>query len=67
MKTIVQIKFGSHLYGTETPASDLNIKGVCIPTAHDILLQNVQPVILFQKPKTHGCSATIINTTGKDN
>jgi hypothetical protein len=30
---IVQIKFGSHLYGTNTPTSDLEFKSVYIPTA----------------------------------
>lgn len=45
MKTIVKIKFGSHLYGTATQSSDLDIKSVHIPPARDILLQNVQPVI----------------------
>lgn len=54
MQQIVQIKFGSHLYGTATPASDLDIKGIYIPSARDILLQNVQDVISFKRPKAHG-------------
>jgi hypothetical protein len=26
MTTLIKLKFGSHLYGTDTPASDLDIK-----------------------------------------
>jgi hypothetical protein len=42
MRNIVTIKFGSHLYGTTTPASDLDFKSVYIPDARDILLQRVR-------------------------
>lgn len=38
---IVKIKFGSHLYGTATPASDLDLKGVFLPSKEDILLGNI--------------------------
>lgn len=38
---IVRIKFGSHLYGTDTPASDEDYKSVYVPSARDILLQSV--------------------------
>lgn len=44
MKTIVEMKFGSHLYGTDTPASDLDLKAVFIPGGADILLQRAKPV-----------------------
>lgn len=54
MKLIVQIKFGSHLYGTSTPQSDLDIKGVYLPDARDILLQRVKPMISESRPKAHG-------------
>ena len=53
MKKIVQIKFGSHLYGTDTEESDLDIKAVYLPSARDILLQQVQPVISESRPKAH--------------
>lgn len=53
-KLIIQIKFGSHLYGTATPASDLDIKGVYLPAAREILLQNVSPMISESRPKDHG-------------
>jgi predicted nucleotidyltransferase len=39
---IVTIKFGSHLYGTSTPQSDVDLKSVYIPSADDILLQRVK-------------------------
>lgn len=45
MRQIVSIKFGSHLYGTATPASDLDIKAVHVPVGRDILLGRVAPVI----------------------
>lgn len=45
MHTIVTMKFGSHLYGTSTPASDTDYKGVYIPEAWDILLGSYQDVI----------------------
>jgi hypothetical protein len=35
------MKFGSHLYGTDTPESDLDFKAVHLPTAREILLQRV--------------------------
>lgn len=30
-RTILLTKYGSHCYGTNTPTSDLDYKGVCIP------------------------------------
>lgn len=42
MRNIVTIKFGSHLYGTATPASDIDFKSVYIPNSRDILLQRVK-------------------------
>ena len=54
MEAIVKIKVGSHLYGTATPDSDLDIKGVYLPHARDILLQRIRPVISEQRIKGHG-------------
>jgi len=51
MKTIVEIKFGSHLYGTATAESDLDIKRIYIPSAKDILLQRIKPVIVEKRTK----------------
>ena len=40
--TVVRIEFGSHLYGTNTPASDHDYKSIYIPCADDILLQRAK-------------------------
>jgi predicted nucleotidyltransferase len=39
MELIVNMRFGFHLYGIDMPDSDLDLKGVYLPEAHDILLQ----------------------------
>lgn len=39
---VCRIEFGSHLYGTNTPSSDRDYKGVYIPEPRDILLQRVK-------------------------
>jgi hypothetical protein len=41
MQNIVRIQFGSHLYGTNTPLSDLDYKSVHIPSCSDIVMQAV--------------------------
>lgn len=38
MKTLVLMNYGSHLYGTATPESDTDIKGVFLPSFRDLLL-----------------------------
>ena len=38
---IVRMRFGSHLYGTATPASDTDWKGIYLPTREDILLGRI--------------------------
>lgn len=40
-RPLVRIRHGSHLYGTNTPTSDLDYKGVFLPAGADILLQCV--------------------------
>ena len=54
MRTIVRIKFGSHLYGTATPSSDVDYKSVHIPDARDILLQRAKGSISNARPKQSG-------------
>ena len=54
MKTIVQMKFGSHLYGTATAQSDVDIKAVYLPEPRDILLQRVRPAISITRDKARG-------------
>lgn len=51
MRKLVTIKFGSHLYGTSTPASDLDLKSVYVPSADAILLQRVKGSITNQRAK----------------
>lgn len=38
MKTIVKTYFGSHLYGTTTPESDVDFKEIFVPNAKDVIL-----------------------------
>ena len=54
MRTIVRITFGSTLYGTTTPTSDIDYKSVFVPPSADILLQRVKPTISNQRPKSEG-------------
>lgn len=42
MDLIVELRFGSHLYGTATAQSDLDVKAVYLPPGRDILLQRVR-------------------------
>lgn len=51
MRQLVRIKFGSHLYGTSTPASDVDYKSVFVPSARDILLQRAKGTMSDQRPK----------------
>ena len=41
MKTIVKMKFGSHLYGTNTKDSDTDYKGIFMPSKEQILLGRI--------------------------
>jgi len=41
MDLIVKMKFGSHLYGTNTESSDIDYKGVYLPTREEILLNEI--------------------------
>ncbi len=40
--------FGSQLYGTSTPESDVDIKGVFVPNLRDLILQRTKKVISFK-------------------
>lgn len=51
---VVEMRFGSHLYGTDTPHSDLDLKGVYLPEARDILLQRVQPTLVAPRTRPAG-------------
>lgn len=54
MKKIIEVKYGSHLYGTASSESDLDIKSVYLPSASDILLQRIKPVISNGSNKEFG-------------
>lgn len=51
MNKILEIKFGSHLYGTNTPTSDLDFKGIYLPTAKEIILGRIKETIANSRPK----------------
>lgn len=42
---LLKVRFGSHLYGTNTPESDTDYKSVIIPDGRDILMQSAPRVI----------------------
>jgi len=48
MRIIVKMKFGAHLYGTATPDSDVDYKGIFLPTKEQLLLGRI--------PKSHNYS-----------
>lgn len=41
MKLICKTVFGSHLYGTSTPTSDMDVRGVYLPSRRDVLLGRI--------------------------
>lgn len=45
ISTLIRIKHGSHLYGTNTAASDTDYKSVYLPAGKDIILQRAEKVI----------------------
>lgn len=51
MNKILEIKFGSHLYGTDTEESDLDLKGIYIPNAREIVLSDYKKTICSSRPK----------------
>ncbi|WP_343712369.1 nucleotidyltransferase domain-containing protein [Inquilinus sp.] len=54
MRILVEMRCGSHLYGTATPDSDIDLKAVYLPAARDLLLQRARPTIVESRPKAHG-------------
>lgn len=61
-KTIVKMKFGSHLYGTNTPDSDVDIKGVFMPFLDDILLSRVNKSYTLNEKISDGAKNTSEDT-----
>lgn len=54
MKKIIEIKFGSHLYGTATENSDIDIRGIYLPEVKDIILSRAKKSISNKITKTIG-------------
>ena len=52
MNIILKAYHGSQLYGTNTPASDKDIKGIYLPSIKDVILQNVPKEIDKSTNKT---------------
>ena len=48
------MRYGSHLYGTDTPQLDVDLKRVYLPEAQDILLQRVKATIVATPQKPTG-------------
>ena len=44
---LVRMKFGSHLYGTDTPDSDQDFKGVFLPTENECFLNKISKSINY--------------------
>lgn len=61
LNTIVRMKFGSVLYGTNSPVSDTDIKGVFIPAAEDIILQRAPKTVQMHtgNPNSKNTSADV--------
>lgn len=51
MNKILEIIFGSHLYGVSTPTSDLDLKAIYLPTAKEVILNNYKKTITTVRPK----------------
>lgn len=51
MNIIVRIKFGSHLYGTNTPDSDYDEKGIFVPSLEQIFLGDIPKSIRMDSKK----------------
>jgi hypothetical protein len=42
---VVKMKYGSHLYGLDTPNSDTDYKAICLPTAKQIIMQEADFIL----------------------
>ena len=53
-KIVVRMKYGSHLYGLNTPNSDTDYKAICLPTAEQIIMQKADFVLKSSTGDEHG-------------
>lgn len=51
MNKILELKFGSHLYGTDTEESDMDFKAIYLPSAREIVLGNYEEVMNKSRKK----------------
>ncbi len=54
MNILFSTVFGAHLYGTDTPSSDQDYKGVYLPKVEDLILGNAQSIISLKRLKSAG-------------
>lgn len=54
MQILMKSVAGSHLFGTNTPASDMDYKGIYIPSKRDFLLCKVEDTINIKRNKEVG-------------
>lgn len=54
MNKILEIKFGSHLYGTNNENSDLDFKAIYLPEARDIVLHTYEKTKVITRQKKEG-------------
>lgn len=54
MNKLFELKFGSHLYGTATPKSDLDFKAVYLPNSRQIILNDYHKTVNMSRKKAHG-------------
>jgi len=54
MNKLFELTFGSKLYGTDTPASDTDLKSIYLPTAREIVLGSYKKTISTTRPKQTG-------------
>ena len=54
MRILMTCRFGRHLYGTSTPASDLDYKTVFVPAGRDIVMQRAPSTISNRRQKLFG-------------
>jgi len=66
MDTICLVRTGSHLYGTDTPASDLDTQRVAVPDARVILLRRgIDSHGGLHSPKTPGAEDVTTHTLSR--
>jgi len=54
LNLIVKMKFGSHLYGTDSENSDLDYKGIFLPTERQVLLNQIPKVYNYSTKDKSG-------------